>query len=90
MAATALPTFGAWMKTQRLACDLTQKELASQVQCAEITIRKIEADQLRPSKRLARALLQKLHIPQSDKPALLELARRRTLNPFLKKIVQTD
>jgi len=43
------PTFGAWLKTRRRACDVTQKELARAVGCAEITIRKIEADQLRPS-----------------------------------------
>ncbi len=47
-------TFGAWLKTRRRDRDVTQKELARAVGCAEITIRKIEADQLRPSKHLAR------------------------------------
>ena len=70
-------TFGSWLKMRRRALDVTQKELARRVECAEITIRKIEANHLRPSKGLARALLKKLNVPLAEYEALIQLARRR-------------
>lgn len=69
-------TFGAWLKIRRRELDLTQKELAQHVRCAEITIRKIEADQLRPSKHLARVLLEKLGVQKKEQDDLILLARR--------------
>lgn len=69
-------TFGKWLRTHRRANDLTQKELAQQVDCAEITIRKIEADQLRPSKHLTNALMEKLNVPRNQQAVLMSLARR--------------
>ncbi len=75
MKPSTFPTFGAWLKTRRRACDVTQKELARAVGCAEITIRKIKADQLRPSKQLARHILQTLRVPETDHAANLALAR---------------
>lgn len=70
------PSFGHWLKQQRRACDLTQTELAQRVYCAEITIRKIEADQLHPSKHLARVLLETLQAPRGERVELMQLARR--------------
>lgn len=69
-------TFGKWLKAERRAQDLTQVELARRVYCAEITIRKIEADQLRPSRRLVYLLLNALEIPHAQQDDLLRLARR--------------
>lgn len=43
-------TFGQWLRRSRKARDLTQTALARQVSCALSTIRKLEADELRPSK----------------------------------------
>ena len=73
-------TFGAWLKMRRGALDLTQKELAQQIGCAEITIRKIEADELRPSKHLAGVLLATLQVSRHEQPELLALARRNHHN----------
>lgn len=70
-------TFGKWLKAHRRAHDLTQNELAQQVGCAEITIRKIEADELRPSERLAESLLEELAVPPIEHEALVRLARRQ-------------
>jgi DNA-binding XRE family transcriptional regulator len=42
-------SFGIWLRRRRRALDLTQAELAQRVGCATITIRRIEADDLRPS-----------------------------------------
>lgn len=71
------PSFGAWLKAQRHARDLTQKELAARLACAEITVRKIEANRLRPSKHLAQLLVQKLGVPRAERADLVLLARRR-------------
>ncbi|MGB4975383.1 MAG: helix-turn-helix transcriptional regulator [Anaerolineae bacterium] len=35
-------TFGQWLKQRRKALGLTQKDLAQQGGCAEVTLRKIE------------------------------------------------
>ncbi len=37
-------SFGAWVRRRRKALDLTQAALAQRVGCAEVTIRKLEAD----------------------------------------------
>lgn len=71
------PTFGAWLKTRRRACDVTQKELARAVGCAEITIRKIEADQLRPSKQLAELLVNAVEVAATEQAMFVQLARQR-------------
>ena len=41
-------SFGQLIKDHRKVLDLTQAELARRVGCATITLRKIEADSLRP------------------------------------------
>ncbi|HMQ35035.1 MAG TPA: helix-turn-helix domain-containing protein [Chloroflexaceae bacterium] len=40
--------FGRQVRERRRALDLTQEELARRVACAAITVRKIEADAMRP------------------------------------------
>ena len=71
-----LGTFGEWLKSTRRAHDLTQKELAQRVSCTEITIRKIEADELRPSKRLTALIMVELQVPEPQREMLLHLARQ--------------
>ena len=46
-------SFGRWLKLRRLALDLTQSDLGQVVGCSAMTIRKIEADERRPSRQLA-------------------------------------
>jgi ribosome-binding protein aMBF1 (putative translation factor) len=70
-------SFGNWLKTRRRALGLTQDELAHQVYCAEITIRKIEADQLRPSKQLAELLVSALQVTATEQAMFVQLARQR-------------
>jgi len=71
-----LRSFGHWLKQQRRARGLTQREFGQRVYCAEITIRKIEADDLRPSKQLAHAFLIALDTPRAEQAELINLARR--------------
>ena len=42
-------TFGTWLKRRRAALGLTQEQLAQQVGCSTIALRKIEAEERRPS-----------------------------------------
>ena len=48
--------------------DLSQQALADQSGCARITLSRIEADTLKPSKELAQILLKKLGIPEFESP----------------------
>src|SRR5688572_13900004 len=68
-------SFGEWLRQRRHILDLTQQELADQVGCARITLRRIEAGALKPSKELASILLEKLRAPETDREAWLRFAR---------------
>ncbi|MBI1876819.1 MAG: protein kinase [Chloroflexi bacterium] len=73
------PSFGSIVKEHRRLRDLTQAELARRVGCAAITIRKIEADALRPSQQIAERLAMALGIPLDDRAAFVRLARTAAL-----------
>ena len=68
-------SFGAWLRQQRRALDLTQKAFADQVGCAEITVRRMEADEYKPSNELALVLFEKLGIPEPERPQWVRFAR---------------
>jgi DNA-binding XRE family transcriptional regulator len=70
-------TFGDWLQAQRRANDLTQSELAQQVYCAAITIRKIEAGDLRPSRQLAALIVDAITRAAAQEQDLVRWARRR-------------
>ena len=68
-------SFGYWLRRRRRALDLTQEELAQSVACSRFAIRKIEADERRPSRRLAERLAEKLSIAPQEREAFLQAAR---------------
>jgi predicted ATPase/DNA-binding XRE family transcriptional regulator len=68
-------TFEDWLRQRRKALDLTQEDLAQRVNCALVTIQKIESGQRRPSRQLAALLAQHLQIPASEVEAFITLAR---------------
>jgi predicted ATPase/transcriptional regulator with XRE-family HTH domain len=68
-------SFGPWLKRRRKALDLTQADLARRVGCAVVTIRKIEAEQQRPSRQIAARLAEHLAIESDDRPAFVAFAR---------------
>ncbi len=70
-------TFGPWLKQRRKTLDLTQQNLADLTHCSLVTIRKIEAGALTPSKQLAEALSMALKIDSSDQAAFITFARSR-------------
>ena len=67
-------SLGYWIRRQRMALDLTQMELAKQVGCAEITLRKIEADERRPSPQMAQRLAHFLHLAESERVRFMAIA----------------
>ncbi len=71
----AEPTFGAWLRKQRRSVDLSQGELAGRIGCARVTIQKLEAEDLRPSKQLAEAIAQYFGIPPDERAAFVRYAR---------------
>src|ERR1044072_5137189 len=68
-------SFGEWVRQRRHILDLTQQELADQVGCARITVRRIESGALKPSKELAQILLDKLGAPSTQGEVWLGFAR---------------
>ncbi|HMQ24773.1 MAG TPA: helix-turn-helix domain-containing protein [Acidimicrobiales bacterium] len=68
-------SFGAWVRRRRVTLDLTQAELARRVACAPITIRKIEADERRPSKVMAERLAEALELDDESRPRFVAAAR---------------
>ncbi len=68
-------SFGYWLRRRRKALDLTQQALAQQVFCSGFTIRKIEADERRPSRWLADRLASALAIPEEERRDFLDAAR---------------
>jgi predicted ATPase/DNA-binding XRE family transcriptional regulator len=68
-------SFGYWVRRQRRALDLTQKELAGRAYCSVATIKKIETDQRRPSRSLAETLADCLSVPDVERETFLAAAR---------------
>ena len=68
-------SFGDWVRRRRRALDLTQAELGRRASASAATIRKIEADERRPSRELAELLAAALAVPDGDRAAFLRAAR---------------
>ncbi len=61
----------------RKRLDLSQRALAEQVCCSELTIRKIENGTRRPSPQIAALLTDCLHVPELQRAEFLALARAK-------------
>jgi predicted ATPase/DNA-binding XRE family transcriptional regulator len=69
--------FGRQLKQYRQALDLTQQELGQRVGCSDVTIRKIELGERRPSRQLAELLAQHLQLPAEARAGFVSLARKQ-------------
>ncbi len=67
-------SFGYWVRRQRLALDMTQADLAHRVNCATVTIAKIERDERRPSRQIANLLADHLAIPDDIRVRFVAVA----------------
>lgn len=68
-------SFGYWVRRRRRALDLTQAELGRRAGASAAAIRKIEADERRPSRELAEHLATALGVPDAERAAFLAAAR---------------
>ncbi len=68
-------SFGNWIRQRRRALDLTQEQLAANIGCSLSAIRKIEADERRPSRQVAELLADTLVVPAGDRAVFLRVAR---------------
>ncbi|MEZ4669216.1 MAG: tetratricopeptide repeat protein [Anaerolineae bacterium] len=68
-------SFGAWLAQRRKALDMTQRDLAERAACGLATIKKIEADERRPSRELAALLAEALQVPTNFRDTFIECAR---------------
>ena len=67
--------FGEWLKRQRMGRGLTREQLAHQIGCAVVTLRKIEAEERRPSPQIVERLAEILEISKSERINFLKYAR---------------
>ena len=68
-------SFGARLRRLRRQRDLTQEQLGRLAGCSAAAVRKIEADERKPSRQLAELLASALQLPFAESEAFLRLAR---------------
>jgi predicted ATPase/transcriptional regulator with XRE-family HTH domain len=68
-------TFGKWLKRRRQGLGYTQRELALRIGYAEVTLRKVEADERKPSHDMVEALADQLEITPQYRADFLRFAR---------------
>jgi predicted ATPase/class 3 adenylate cyclase len=68
-------SFGYWLRRRRKALDLTQDALAGQVGCTVSMIKRIEADERRPSRQLAERLADSLALASDERERFIQAAR---------------
>lgn len=75
--------FGVWLKARRMELDLTRVAFAQRLNCAEITLQKIELGQRRPSNQMAALLAEALSIPDEVRDDFIRFARGTGEPPLL-------
>jgi transcriptional regulator with XRE-family HTH domain len=80
-------SFGHWLKVRRVALLLTQAELANRIRYSTVTVRKLESDDLRPSRQIAERLAAQLELAPEDKLDFIRFAQgaaaAKKLSPFI-------
>ncbi len=71
-------SFGMWLRRRRKTLDMTQEDLARQVGISVTTVRKLEADERRPSRQVAQLLAEALKISPDDNELFIKVARAET------------
>lgn len=67
--------FGDWLRVHRKRLDLTREQLAEKVGCSAATIRKLEAEERRPSPQIADRFADVFDIPVTERGRFLRFAR---------------
>ena len=70
-----ITSFGAWIQQRRNQLRRSRTELAQEIGCSPVTIKKIERDERRPSVQIAELLALHLQVPESDQHDFIRRAR---------------
>ncbi|MCE7986389.1 MAG: helix-turn-helix domain-containing protein [Caldilinea sp. CFX5] len=70
-----ISSLGDWVRRRRKALGLTQALLAQQVGCATVMLKKIEADERRPSLQMAELLAARLQLAAEERTRFLRVVR---------------
>jgi predicted ATPase/DNA-binding XRE family transcriptional regulator len=68
-------SLGTWLRQRRREFGYTQDELARHVGCSAIAIRKMEADEYRPSRQIALKVAESLEVPANEWELFVRFAR---------------
>ena len=68
-------SFGEWLRRRRKAEGWTQEQLALQVSCSTSALKKIEAEERRPSAQIVERLAEIFNIPPNERTKFLRFAR---------------
>ncbi|MBK9710081.1 MAG: tetratricopeptide repeat protein [Kouleothrix sp.] len=71
----SLVSFGEWLSQRRKTLRLSRTELAHDAGCAVVTLRKVEADERRPSVQIAKRLAPLLQLPSTVQATFVAVAR---------------
>lgn len=82
--------FGSWLRQRRKEQGVGPEELAEQIGCSEITIRKIEAGERRPSRQVALLLAAYFHVPEDELEAFVAYARTGQTKDEERKAKESD
>jgi len=72
-----------WLTARRKVLYLTRAQLAERIGCSVSALRKIEADEWRPSIQIAELLAKALQIPSEQQPLFIRIARGELNNARL-------
>lgn len=76
-------TFGSWLKQRRRSLGLTREALARRVNYSPVAIKKVEADERRPSETMSLMLAKALDVPSERVDAFVKFARSGQYDPTL-------
>ena len=68
-------SFGDWLKRRRNTQGITQDQLALQINCSTSLLRKIEAEERRPSAQMVEQIVKIFNIPTGERGVFLQFAR---------------
>ncbi len=68
-------SFGYWLRLKRKSFDLTREGLAERVGCSAATVRKLEAEERRPSEQIVKRVAEIFEIPKNEREKFLRFAR---------------
>ena len=68
-------SFGEWLKRRRKGMGLTQRQLAAQINCSTVMLKKVEAEERRPSAQIVKRLAEIFNISLTEQIHFLQFAR---------------